>query len=78
LPKQSVSHRCPFIFKKSSHAGLIGNDYADALAKNQSQPTLKLRIRLSQQLALREIPSTTSTGLKNNMKNTESYKITQT
>ena len=32
----------------------------------------------AKQLALRKIPSTTSTGLQKNMKNTESYKFTQT
>jgi hypothetical protein len=48
------------------------------LLGNKSQPTLTLRIPPSKQLALREIPSTTSTGLQENMKNTESYKNTQT
>ena len=48
------------------------------LLENQSQPTLTLRIPPSKQLALREIPSTTSTGLQNNMRNIESYKINQT
>jgi len=46
------------------------------LLENQSQPTLTLRIPPSKQLALREIPSTTSTGLQMKMKNTKSYKIT--
>jgi len=44
------------------------------LLENQSQPTLTLQILLPKQLALREIPSTTITGLQKNMKNTESYK----
>ena len=43
-----------------------------ALATNQ-QPTLTSRIPPSKQLALREIPSTISTGLQKNRKNTEWY-----
>jgi hypothetical protein len=32
LPKQSTSHQHPFISAKS-HASIIGNEYADALAR---------------------------------------------
>jgi hypothetical protein len=60
-----------------SHAGIISNEYADALARNQSQPTLMLRMPPSKQLVLREILSTSYTGLQKNMKNTKPYKITQ-
>ena len=57
--------------KVKSHAGTIGNECAMLLLKYQSQSTLTLRIPPSKQLALREIPSTISTGLQKNMKNTE-------
>ena len=53
-------------------------DMLTLLLENQSQPTLTLGIPPSKQLALREIPSTTSTGLQKNMKNTKSYMISQT
>ena len=72
----------PILFHKvKSHAGIIGNEYADALTlllENQSQTILMLWIPPSKQLALRNIPSTTSKGLQRNMKNTESNKINQT
>ena len=48
------------------------------LLVNQSQSTLTLPVPLSKQPALREIPSTTPTGLQKIMKNTKSYKINQT
>jgi hypothetical protein len=48
------------------------------LLEDRSKPTLTLQILPSKLLALREIPSRTSTGLQKNMKNNESYKITQT
>jgi hypothetical protein len=51
-------------YKVKSHAEIIGNEYATLLLENQSQPTLTLRIPPSKQLALRKIPSTTSTGLQ--------------
>jgi hypothetical protein len=38
------------------------------LLENQSQPTLTLRIPLSKQPALREIPFTVSIGLQKNVK----------
>jgi hypothetical protein len=37
------------------------------LLKNQSQPTLTLRIPPSKQLALKKFPYTISTGLQNNI-----------
>ena len=48
------------------------------LLENQLIPTLTLRITPSKQLDLGDIPSTLSTGLQKNMKNTESNKTTQT
>jgi len=48
------------------------------LLENQSQTTPTLWIPPLKQLALREIPSPTSTGLQTNIKITESCKITQT
>jgi ribonuclease HI len=56
----SLIHFC----KVKSHAGIIGNEYADNLLENQSQPTLTLRMPLSQQPDLREIPSTTLLACK--------------
>jgi hypothetical protein len=51
-------------FKVKSHAGIVGNEHADALAKSQPPPTPTLLTPPSEQQALREIPSTTSTGLQ--------------
>jgi hypothetical protein len=38
LLKQSANHHCPAIhfFKVKSHAGIIGNEHADALAKKSA------------------------------------------
>jgi hypothetical protein len=47
------------------------------LPESQLQPTLTLRIPPSKQLALREIPSTTSTGLQKNMKTPNHIKSTE-
>jgi hypothetical protein len=46
LPKQFTSHHRPFahIYKVISHAGIIGNDYADALARKSKIITLTLWI----------------------------------
>jgi ribonuclease HI len=51
-------------FKVKSHAGIIGNEHADALAKKSATTTPTLLTSPSEQQALREIPSTTSTGLQ--------------
>ena len=48
------------------------------LLESKPQPTLTLRIPLSKQLALKKVPSTTSTDMQKNIKDTESYKYTQT
>ena len=49
-------HQSPspiYFHKVKSHTGIIGNEYADALLENQSQPTLTLQIFPLKQLALR-------------------------
>ena len=51
-------------FKVKSHAGIIGNEHADALAKSQPPPTPTLQTPPSEQQALRGIPSVTSPGLQ--------------
>jgi len=73
LPRQSASHHRPFISIKSNPTQVIkAMNTLILLLENQSQPNLTLRIPPSKQLALREIPSTTSEYEK-----TESYKINQ-
>ena len=51
-------------FKVKSHAGIIGNEHADALAKKSATTYSDLAEPPSKQQALKEIPSTTSTGLQ--------------
>jgi hypothetical protein len=60
-PPITIAH--PLLHSKS-HAGIIGNEHADVLAKSQPPPTLTLQTPPSKQQALRVIPSTTSTGLQ--------------
>jgi hypothetical protein len=66
LLKQSANHHRPStsLNKVKSHAGIVGNEHANALAKSQPPPTPTLLTPPSEQQALREIPSTTSTGLQ--------------
>ena len=81
-PAVTIAHSFPQCQIPRRYHRIIGNKYADVLARkskiDNNVHTLTLRIPPSKQLALREIPSTTSTGLQKNMKNTESFKITQT
>jgi len=51
-------------FKVKSHAGIIGNERADALAKKSATTYADIANSPSKQQALREIPSTMSTGLQ--------------
>ena len=57
--------------KVKSHAGIKAMNMLTLLLQNQSHP-LTLRIPPSKQLALREIPTATSTGLQKKIK-TQSY-----
>jgi hypothetical protein len=70
LPKQSTRHHRPFISAESCPTqALQAMNMLALLLKNQSRPTLTLRIPPSNQLALRKIPSTAFTGLQKNTKN---------
>jgi hypothetical protein len=60
IPPVTITHS---FYQVKSYAGNLGNEYADALAKNQSQSTLTLRMPPSKHLASREIPSITSTKI---------------
>ena len=51
-------------FKVKSHDGIIGNEHADALAKKSAASYSDIANSPSKQQALREIPSTMSTGLQ--------------
>jgi len=51
-------------FKVKSQAGNIGNEHADALAKKSATTYADIAETSIRTAALREIPSTTSTGLQ--------------
>ena len=57
--------------KIKPHAGIIGNEHADALAKSQPPPPPTLLTPPSEQQALRGIPSATSTGLQKKTQKTK-------
>jgi ribonuclease HI len=63
-----------------SHAGIIGNEFADALARESITTNFDVADTsiIAKQLSLSGILFTTPTGLQKNMKNIESYKTTQT
>jgi hypothetical protein len=75
-----VMHRdlWSYLYSRKGGAIIIGNVYADALARKSITTYSDVAITPSKQPAQREIPSTASTGLLKNTKNIESYKITQT
>ena len=60
--------------KVESHAGIRGNNYADAFAKKSMTTYSNVADTSIKQLALREIISTVFTGLQKDMKNTKSYR----
>ena len=69
LPKQSTIHHRPFITTKLNPTHVLqALIMLTLLLESKPQPTLTLRIPLSKQLALKEIPSASSTGLQKNMK----------
>ena len=75
-----VMHRdlWSYLYSRKGGAIIIGNVYADALARKSITTYSDVAITPSKQPAQREIPSTASTGLQSNMKNVKLYKNTQT
>ena len=63
---------------KQHHAGITGNEYGDALARNSITTYPDVVDTFIKGLALKVIPFTTYTGLQKNTKNIKFYNINQT
>ena len=77
LPKRSTSHHRPFISKVKSHAGIIGNKYADAHSRKSSATYSDVADASIKTAGPDGNPFYNICWLAKDMKNTESYKITQ-